>query len=238
MAWGVSACGSAKYLGQALKIQHQETAEIKKSIRAACIVLQIQTRADIQIVLLATQTPLSQHGDHADAELRLWHLDTTKCRRTYSASQNAPHRLTNFTCLHLLPHCPVLSRPILDWSMKPCETHGGVADTLNLHFSQVINPKFANPTILKLEELSWTEILGMIYSLEELSPTGILGQIRIKFRYWTKEFWEMTIKSFHRRLGNLMSMCPTSSQDTLKKCWSHRCMHMGEKKFMSLLKDP
>ena len=55
---------------------------------------------------------------------------------------------------HMLPHLPqntsarslslslsstsrVLSRPILEWSMKPCETHGGVADTLNLHLPQV-----------------------------------------------------------------------------------------------------
>ena len=34
------------------------------------IVLQIQTRADIKIVLPTRQTPLVQHGDHADAELR------------------------------------------------------------------------------------------------------------------------------------------------------------------------
>ena len=27
---------------------------------------------------------------------------------------------------HLLPHCPVLSRPILDWIAKPCKTHGGI----------------------------------------------------------------------------------------------------------------
>ena len=31
---------------------------------------------------------------------------------------------------------PVLSRPILDWIMKPCETLDGVADTLNLHLPQ------------------------------------------------------------------------------------------------------
>ena len=36
---------------------------------------------------------------------------------------------------HFLPHCAVLPRPILDWIKKPCETHGGVADTVNLHLS-------------------------------------------------------------------------------------------------------
>ena len=29
---------------------------------------------------------------------------------------------------HFLPHCLVLPRPILDLSLKLCETHGGVAD--------------------------------------------------------------------------------------------------------------
>ena len=30
---------------------------------------------------------------------------------------------------HILPHCPVLPRLILDWIKKFCEFHGGVADT-------------------------------------------------------------------------------------------------------------
>ena len=42
------------------------------------IVKQIRTRADIKVVLPTTQTPPIQHGDHADAELGLWHLDTIK----------------------------------------------------------------------------------------------------------------------------------------------------------------
>ena len=42
------------------------------------IVLQKQPRADIKIVLPATQTPLIQHSNHADAELRLWNLDIQK----------------------------------------------------------------------------------------------------------------------------------------------------------------
>ena len=61
------------------------------------IVLQIQTRADIKIVPPTTQTPLVQRGDHADAELRLWNLDTLKRTRengTINSAQNAsPHGL-------------------------------------------------------------------------------------------------------------------------------------------------
>ena len=60
------------------------------------IVLQIQTGADIENVFLTVQTPLIQHGDHADAELCLWNLDTIKRTRkndTIDSTQNAsPHR--------------------------------------------------------------------------------------------------------------------------------------------------
>ena len=108
---------------------------------------------------------------------------------------------------------PVLSRPILDWSMKPCETHGGVAETRNLHLPQVMSPRWRNLAISSLKKLSWTQILGKIFSFEELSSKGILGQIRVKYR---NEFWEMTIKilaqKIRRRLANLMSTCPTSNQ--------------------------
>ena len=57
-----------------------------------CIVLQIRRKADIKIVLLTTQTPLTKHGDLADAELRLWNLDTVKRTRkndTINSTQNA-----------------------------------------------------------------------------------------------------------------------------------------------------
>ena len=90
------ACESAKYLGQTTTFQQQETANIKNRIRAARASLQIQPRADIKIVLPTTQTPLIQHGDHADAEVRLWHLDVIKRIRkndTINSTQNAsPHR--------------------------------------------------------------------------------------------------------------------------------------------------
>ena len=84
-----------------------------------------------------------------------------------------------------------------------------MADTLDL---QVMSPKLPNPTTLSLEELSWTEILGLIYSQEELSLTRILGHIR----YLMKEFWEMTVKilsqKIRRKLEKLVSTCPASNQ--------------------------
>ena len=44
-------------------------------------VQQIQTRVDVKIVLPTAPTTLLQHCDHADAELRLWHLDFFKGTR-------------------------------------------------------------------------------------------------------------------------------------------------------------
>ena len=86
--------------------------------------------------------------------------------------------LTNITCFPtILPRCPVPSRPILDWILKPCETHGRLADT-QICISHRLR---AQDDPIR----SWTEILGQIYSLEELNLTGILGQIRIEYQ---KEF--------------------------------------------------
>ena len=90
----LSAYESAKYLGQTITFQQQETADQKSN--QSRLGIAIQTRADIKIVLPAAQTSLIQHGDHADAELRLWHLDTingTRKNDTIDSTQNAsPHR--------------------------------------------------------------------------------------------------------------------------------------------------
>ena len=92
-----------------------------------------------------------------------------------------------------------------------------------------------NPMTLRLEELSWTEILG---------------QIRIRYQ---KEFWDITIKilsqKIRRKLKNLVSTCPTSKQgytlitiqlkalqtrilkmENYEKNWPHGCMYMSEEK--------
>ena len=55
-------------------------------------VQQIQTRAGVKTVLPTAQTTLVQHGDHADAELCLWYLDTTEGTRnidTIDSTKNA-----------------------------------------------------------------------------------------------------------------------------------------------------
>ena len=84
-------------LGQTTTFQQQETAEIKNRIRAGLdVAQQIQTRADVKIVLLTTQTPLIQHDDHANAELRLWHfgiIEGTRKNDAIGSTKNAsPHR--------------------------------------------------------------------------------------------------------------------------------------------------
>ena len=56
------------------------------------ILQQIQTRADIKIELPTSRTPLIQHGDHADAELCPWNLETIERTRendTITSTQNA-----------------------------------------------------------------------------------------------------------------------------------------------------
>ena len=93
----LSLCESAKYLRTNSYVSATGNSRDQKSNQSGLgILLQIQTRADIKIVLPAAQTPTFQHGDHADAELRLWHLDTIKGTRkndTIDSTQNAPpHR--------------------------------------------------------------------------------------------------------------------------------------------------
>ena len=80
-----------------ITFQQPEKSRDQKSNQSGLdIFLQIQTRAHIKILLLTTQTPLIQRCDHADAELRLWHLDTiqgTWKNDTIDSTQNAsPHR--------------------------------------------------------------------------------------------------------------------------------------------------
>ena len=57
-----SPCESAKYLGQTLTFQQQETAEIKIESEPLGFVLQIQTRADVKIILLTEETPPEQQA--------------------------------------------------------------------------------------------------------------------------------------------------------------------------------
>ena len=90
-------CESAKYFGQTITFEQQETAKSNQSRLG--FVRQVQTRSDVKIVLPTAQTLPVQHGDRADAELRLWHLDTIKGTRkndTIDSKKNAsPHRPDN-----------------------------------------------------------------------------------------------------------------------------------------------
>ena len=164
------------------------------------------------------------------------HAQCSTCFRT--CHRTLLHDLSNLHQLssdHLLPHCPVLLQLHRHWIKIPCEIHGGVAGTLNLHLPQVMSPNWSNLTITSFKELNWTEILG---------------QMRIKYQ---KEFWEMTIKIYHRYTEEtrkfLVSTCPTSNQgytpitiqlkalqtrilkmENYEKCWTHRCMCMGGEK--------
>ena len=48
----------------------------------------------------------------------------TCCRTCHRTPLHDLSHQLHLSSEHLLPHCPVLTRPILDWSiMKPCETH-------------------------------------------------------------------------------------------------------------------
>ena len=81
------------------------------------------TRVAQDSALQCLQNNLSsqRHVSH-DAVLATEHF--------YTISLSHQHHLLSD---HLLPHCPVLARPM--WTVKkPREIHGGVADTVNLHF--------------------------------------------------------------------------------------------------------
>ena len=74
------------------------------------------------------------------------HLPQNTCTRSH---------LHHLSSDHLLPHCLVLSRSILDCSMKPCETHGGVADTLDLHLPHTKGEERWEATPVPLIEARW-----------------------------------------------------------------------------------
>ena len=87
----------AKYLGQTITFQQQETTEIKKSNQGRLgVVLQIPARVDIKIIPPTTQTSLIQHGDHTDDELRFWHMGSVEHEKVIQSTQRKM----------LKPHCP------------------------------------------------------------------------------------------------------------------------------------
>ena len=57
---------------------------------------------------------------------------------TRSLSPTSPAFRPSSPSLTVLPHCGVLPQLIRYWIHKHCETHSGVADTLNLHLAQFL----------------------------------------------------------------------------------------------------
>ena len=123
---------------------------------------------------------------------------------------------------HLLLHCPVLSRPFLDWIMKPCETHGKVADTLNLHLHRcsIIFPwvgLFPNGGLLVLS-VSWTLRLDsdhMETGLEVCWALSLLLDV-------SREPRGVYI------LSNLLMMIVVHQRSNSMRAWKHSffCEHM------------
>ena len=78
---------------------HLGSGQQKKSHPSSLgIILQVQTGANIDIVLPTTQTSLIQHGDHSNAELRFWNMDPIKRARendSIDTTQNAPPHCTD-----------------------------------------------------------------------------------------------------------------------------------------------
>ena len=65
---------------------------------------------------------------------------STSCRTCHRTLLHDLSHLPQLSSDHFLPHCPVLLQLLPDWIKKPCEIHGGVADTPNLHLPQVMSP--------------------------------------------------------------------------------------------------
>ena len=73
---------STKHLGQMVTFQQQEDDRDQESYQGSLgDVVQIETRADLEIVPSSTSALLIRHGGHANYELRLRNMDTLKRTR-------------------------------------------------------------------------------------------------------------------------------------------------------------
>ena len=69
--------GCAKYLGQTITFEQQETTEMKSRVRAHwASIYQVQTPVHIEIIAPWSQTSIIQHGHYTNADVRLWNMDT------------------------------------------------------------------------------------------------------------------------------------------------------------------
>ena len=75
---------SARYLGQKITFEEQETEEIKKQKTEGGVgsVPKILPRTNLEKLPSVSQTTSFQHDHHADNDLRKWHMDViTKARK-------------------------------------------------------------------------------------------------------------------------------------------------------------
>ena len=162
--------------------------------------------------------------------------------------QNTSTRSLSPTSPAFRPSSPSLSCPISAHSGLEHENPARPTAKWRIHgicmSHRLRAQKFPSPTHLRREELSWTEILGLIYSLEDLSWTEILGLIysledlsstdlilvQIRINHQT-EFWEMTIKILSqkvwRRLKNWCRHALRPIKDTLRLRFSWKHCRLG-----------
>ena len=87
----------AKYLGQTVAFEKQETIEIKSRIRAArasCTKYNQESGVDIEIVSSAAQASPIQHGHHLHADMRFWTVDALA--RTREAIRSTQCKMLRF----------------------------------------------------------------------------------------------------------------------------------------------
>ena len=139
--------------------------------------------------------------------------------------------------------------------MKSCETHGGVADTRNLHLPQVMptltqsgdfepegieldrNPgKDLQPRRIELDRNIGTgpyqipeRILGDVYQNPTTEDTEEIGNFGDDMPYVQSRMHSIQLKALQTRILKM---------ENYEKCWPHSCMHMGEENTIVLLKDP
>ena len=102
-----------------------------------------------------------------------------------------------------------LSRPTVDWSVTPCETHGGVADTRNLPSPTGYEPKLTQSGDFEPQEIELDKNLGTdpqplrIESDRNPGKDLQLRRIELDRNIGTDPYQvpERILRSYHRRYG-------------------------------------
>ena len=117
---------------------------------------------------------------------------------------------------HLLPHCPVLSRSILDWIMKPCETHGRGADTLNLHLPHSL------PVPHRRTWVHGTCVAAEPSGSCRRYVEGMLDEHGMKMQnLWTLRLWLAMVMTKMKRKRALKNIAPFDALWTRVSSWLH-----------------